>query len=228
MLNFANPYNGEQGATCSVSFGSIADRATVDDDQAEAGFHRAKLLGEFGVIKAKLANGDIQSGTKVLAFDDDRSSGYVYTKGRGMILRRTDKASKETTEVSFTKSVQQAQFGVKSRRWSVPQQADNRGIAAFTPKPPVNIASTSKGSLTDEDVTGMFLQIRDRIAREQELDPIAANVDLDERVYREAGVKAGYTPAEIKAKIDAYKASGKKLSALRKTLVKAGKMKATG
>jgi hypothetical protein len=225
MINFVNPYNGEQGATCSVSFGSMADTASVDDNQAEAGYHRSRFMGEWGVIQAKHKKGEVPSGTKVLSFDGPASSGYVFTRRSKLILRKTDKATKETTEVEFTKTVQQAHFSAKTLQWSVPRQADNKGIAAFMAKPPVNLASTSEGSLTDEDVTVKFVQIRDKMAEEQGVTGV--DVELDRKVYREIADKSGYTPAEVKAKIDAYKAAGNKLNDVRRSLARSGKTKKT-
>lgn len=226
MLNFVNAYNGEPGATCSVSFGSMAENASVDDDQSEAGYHRSRFLGEWGVIKAKHQKGEVPSGTKVLSYDGPETSGYVYAKGGKLILRKTDKGTKTTTEVEFTKGVQRAHFESKSLQWSVPRQADNKGVAAFTPKPPVNLASSSTGSRTDEDVTVQFVKIRDRLAEER--GSSGADADLDREVYREIAKKAGYTADEVKAKVDAYKAAGNKLSDVRRSLARSGKTKASG
>lgn len=229
-LGFVDPYSGAAGSTCSVSFDSIASNASVHDNQTEAEFHKAKFLGEWGVIKAKHGKGEIPSGTKVLSFDGPSVSGYVYAKNGKLILRQTQKGIGATKESEFDGAAQRTYLGSKTLKWSVPQQASRRDpepVAAPTPRPPVGQNSTSTGSMTDEDVATMFVQVKDKLATEQGVNVKGSNPALDQKVYQAIGEQTGYTPAEVKGKIDAYKASGKKLSALKKKTMKRGNAPAT-
>ncbi len=92
-------------------------------------------------------------------------------------------------------------------------------VAAPVATPPVNPGSTSVGSMSDEDVSAMFVKIKDDLAKEQGLNIKGANAQLDAVVYKAIGDKTGYTADEVKAKIDAYKAAGNKLSALKKKVM---------
>lgn len=89
--------------------------------------------------------------------------------------------------------------------------------------PPVAPGSSSVGSMTDEDVATLFVAVKDKLAAEKGVNIKGANPALDAEVYAAIADKTGYTPAEVKAKIDAYKATGKKLSALKKKTLKSGK-----
>jgi hypothetical protein len=92
-------------------------------------------------------------------------------------------------------------------------------LAAPTATPPVNPGSTSPGSMTHEDVAAIFVKVKDDLAKEKGLNIKGANPELDAVVYEHIGDATGYTPAEVKAKIDAYKAAGNKLSALKKKVL---------
>jgi hypothetical protein len=92
-------------------------------------------------------------------------------------------------------------------------------VAAPTPVSPVNSGSVSVGSMSHEDVSAMFVKIKDDLAKEQGLNVKGANPALDALVYKAIGDKTGYTADEVKAKIDAYKAAGNKLSALKKKVM---------
>jgi hypothetical protein len=81
--------------------------------------------------------------------------------------------------------------------------------------------SSSVGAMTDEDIATMFVKTKDQLAKDKGiLDLKGTNKALDNEVYDAIGKETGYTQAEVKAKVDAYKASGKKLSALKKKVVK--------
>ena len=103
--------------------------------------------------------------------------------------------------------------------WYKPEK-DPDPVAAPTPKPAVPQNSTSTGSMTDEDVATLFVQLKDQMAKEKGINIKGSNPDLDALVHKAIGDQTGYTAAEVKGKIDAYKASGKKLSALKKKTLK--------
>lgn len=86
-------------------------------------------------------------------------------------------------------------------------------------------AVASTGKLTDEDVAQMFVKIKDDIAKELNINIKGANPILDNKVFEKIAKQTGYKALEVKQKIDRYKASGKKLSALKKkTLGKTSKV----
>lgn len=94
--------------------------------------------------------------------------------------------------------------------------------AAPTPKPAVAQNSTSTGSMSDEDVATLFVQIKDQLATEKGLNIKGSNPGLDAEVYQAIADQTGYSPGEVKGKIDQYKSTGKKLSALKKKVLKKG------
>lgn len=96
-------------------------------------------------------------------------------------------------------------------------------IASPTPSAAVIPGSDSVGSMSDEDVSAMFVKIKDDLTKELGVNVKGANPDLDKVVYKAIGGKTGYTPEEVKAKIDQYKADGNKLSALKKKVMNGSK-----
>lgn len=96
-------------------------------------------------------------------------------------------------------------------------------VASPSPLPAVSTGSDSVGSMSHEDVAAMFVKIKDDLAKEKGLNIKGANPDLDKLVYQAIGDKTGYTADEVKAKIDAYKADGHKLSALKKKVLSGSK-----
>ncbi len=316
-----NPYNGDEEETCSVSFQAQQEflgGPGVSNQQTEAEFNKSKLLGEWGVIAAKLGKGEIASGTKVLTYSQANGKrGYAYVKGSklhykfydakgdleddeqddksfGEILIKSktwkaaipqavsSKPKPEPVKVfygdpGFTSSAKashkpgqviavgveqyikmgdqgkyelwQAADGgyVKSAQssllsslmddeeaWFKPDKKDatpnatpattssppsSAQVAAPTATAAVDAGSESVGSMSHEDVAAMFVKIKDDLAKEQGLNIKGANPELDAVVYKAIGGKTGYTPAEVKGKIDAYKAQGNKLSALKKKVL---------
>lgn len=419
-IQVQNPYSGQVEDTCSVSFASQAHVASVHDQQTEAQFNKAKLMGEWGVIKAKAAKGGIAEGTKVMTYEGNAIEGYAYVKNGKLRLRQYTKATGKRIEVDFDEEMQNAIFSSASFKFSIPQSvlpkqdqsdtihqmtgwdpdqmilssywaavnkikksgklepgtvvavnpdyqvrlvykggtgeqvyeiqvANNDGnwthdeyvewpqqamstydegwhtppdtatvtpphaapsqakpmtkddfkkiqqddtlkegdllavatstsgatqyrivmgktdspwpfllqakgssdnvfkqidkadwiadltddgqkwykpekdpepIAAPTPKPAVAQGSTSTGSMSNEDVATMFVKIKDQLATIKGVNIKGSNPELDAEVYKAIGDAIGYTPTEVKLKIDAYKATGKKLSALKKKALK--------
>ena len=413
---FINPVSGQEEETCSVSFASQMHVASVHDGQTEAQLHKSKLLGEWGVIKGKLATGQIPDRTKVLTYEGTNAKGYIYVKDGKFYVRRYSNTGK-MNEMVFDENTQNTYFKVATFKWAIPQatklnqpsdlmesivgvgpdqpmpmsawgklkKAGNDGkipdgtvvlvnengmdrlvykdgkwkaqtdwnedgnwqlfesfehpadvldnmneegwktppatpipgpaasqepkpmtqaeakliqqsdslkegdilavaksssgatqyrivmgkedspapflvmakgpsdtaysqidksdwfpdliddgnkwykpedkpepVAAPTPKPPVAQNSASAGSMSDEDVAIMFVKIKDQLAAEKGINIKGSNPELDLEVYKAIGDQIGYQAYEVKAKIDAYKATGKKLSALKKKHVKKG------
>lgn len=219
---YHNPYTGSDGETCSVSFGAQQKlKATgLSGQQTEAEFNQSKLLGEWGVIKGKVANGEIKPGTKVLSGVDTEATRVTITSTANpdTFFWKTYPADVHAKGVSvlydkdlLNHLVQNAQV-----KWTVP----NSSGAAPTPSPAVPGFSNSKGSMSDEDVATLFVTIKDKLAKEQGLAIKGANPALDKEVYDAIAQETGYTGAEAKSKVDNYKASGKKLSSLKKKTLK--------
>ncbi len=319
-MNFINPYSGQEEESCSVSFGvqqQVLGNST-GSAQTEAQYNKSKLLGEIGVMKGKLANGQIPDGTKVLAYESaDGYRGFYFVKGGelkdrlykpdGTILNKEGFTSFSNAEyliglakykvsipqavspkpkpepVPFTKaeakalsdnpnylsegeiiavnaagdfltySLEQDVFSLSEKQeygsvakgssyilsslmgegeWFKPESKTSTKPKTVSPATPplsqvaaptataaVNPASESAGSMSDEDVSAMFVKIKDDLAKEKGLNIKGANAELDALVYKEIGEKTGYTGIEVKGKIDAYKAAGNKLSALKKKVL---------
>lgn len=311
--DYVNPYSGEEEETCSVSFAAQQQMAgSVDSPQTEAQYNKSKMLGEWGVITAKLAQGKIPNGTKVLAYTNSTagSRGYLYVKGGKLWkktyppggLKATDSEASPKVAELFIKSAiydvslpqainapkttalpgefmslkaagvltpgseflyhgdTKSNYKIKgihvkvvdvpntgpstvqlvdvetgekvgqqvssSAKWwieKLPSKAETKPsatpIASPTPSPAVNTGSSSVGSMSHEDVAAMFVKIKDDLAKEQGLNIKGANPELDKLVYAKIGEATGYTGDEVKAKIDAYKAQGNKLSVLKKKVL---------
>jgi hypothetical protein len=332
-ISIPNPYTGQDDETCSVSFQAQQQMAAgVGSPQTEAEYNQSKLLGEWGVVKAKMKKGQIPNGTKVLTYTNSyaQTRGYVFVSDGKLVGRKYGKdgvpktfAVTDTTGDNFIKSdmykvsIPQAVspkpkpepvpitaqdliklanldpttipdgkvvavkpsgeyvkwnaseqyfqlmvpepngFGLIMQKqteyadeligvnhgWFKPDGKDSTSnaqpqtttsppaptqVAAPTPTTPVNAGSTSVGSMSHEDVSAMFVKIKDDLAKEKGLNIKGANAALDEEVYKAIGNATGYTSAEVKAKIDAYKAAGNKLSALKKKVLAGTKKVPTG
>ena len=327
-VNIIDPFSGDEVETCSVSMKAQQDLlgASTSNPQTEAQFHKSKILGEWGVIAAKLQKKQIKSGTKVGVFESTKNAtrGYVYVKGDSLwqktytpdgktfdqLVKPSDfetfiKSSSLKTSIpeavaakpkpegvplsnddiynvenagpnlpdgtivavkadgTYIKTQYNEQYDVveyvqmaldaNSGAYYVQDQAalfialvhENQGwlkpdgkkntpsaapktvippaspsqVAAPTPAAPVNTASASPGSMSHEDVSAMFVKIKDDLAKEQGLNIKGANAALDQEVFAAIGKLTGYSAEEVKAKIDAYKAAGNKLSALKKKVM---------
>jgi ADP-ribosyltransferase exoenzyme len=326
-ISVPNPYTGKDDETCSVSFAAQQklNETGVSGQQTESEYNKSKILGEIGVMKAKLDGGQIPDGTKVLTYHTKEGlRGYYFVKGGKLKDRLYDKDGKVISKESFT-SFSNGEYMVNLGKYNVaiPQSVapkpkpegvpltkaeaqlidDGEGafssdpdkvlavnaagdfitfddksdkfllhtkaedgygyvvsdqkqliqsytnnsqwfkpddkattpnatpkvttpttkvsapVASPTPAPAVNPASGSVGSMSNEDVAAMFVKIKDDLVKELGINIKGANSDLDAVVHKSIGGKTGYTQAEVKAKIDAYKADGNKLSALKKKVM---------
>lgn len=222
-VTVSNPYSGKEEETCSVSFAAQQSYANgVSTPQTEAQYNTSKLLGEWGVIKAKLAKGEIPPGTKVLSFTSPNGSrGYLSVKGGKLYQKLYTSTGKGLPEFAADPSVGDALIKASGYNVTIPQsvKGKNDTIAFPTPSSAVDAGSDSVGSMSHEDVAAMFVKIKDDLAKEKGLNIKGSNPDLDVEVYKAIGDKTGYTAAEVKGKIDAYKAAGNKLSALKKKVL---------
>lgn len=213
-----NPYSGKDDDTCSVSFAAQQKVVGgVSSQQTEAEYNASKLLGEWGVLKAKVATGQIATGTKLMTFADQSDPelrGYLYAKGQAVWQKVYH--GKHLIQDQASTPVK-GEGVIKANLWNV--AIPSASPAAATPSTPVNSGSDSAGSMSHEDVAAMFVKIKDDLAKEKGLNIKGANPELDQLVYTAIGEKTGYTTQEIKGKIEAYKAGGNKLSALKKKVL---------
>lgn len=333
-ISIPNPYSGKDDETCSVSFAAQQSFVGSDtgNEQTEAEYYKSKMLGEWGVLTAKLQKGQIPDGTKILTFSDAAtgSRGYLFVKG-GKVFEKSFTSSGTLTSSpgGSNSSMANGLYIIDKEKYNaaIPQAVSSTGepepttvgpkpltkqdmidakttstvtstvaitqdggykvvhnsfsgfsllkkndtghytymettpsgniiyahmqgtgkpfykptaegkpptisvkadppasmLAAPTPTPPVNPGSASVGSMSDEDVSAMFVSIKDTLAKEKGLNIKGANPELDKEVYDAIAAKTGYTGAEVKAKIDAYKAAGNKLSALKKKVLSGSK-----
>lgn len=228
-VTIPNPYTGEDDQTCSVSFQAQQQMAGgVRSPQTEAQYNASKLLGEWGVIKGKVTNGQIPNGTKVLTYTNAyaQSRGYIVVSGGKLVGKKFPKSG-PAKDFTVTDSTGENFIQSELYKVSIPRAVGSK-VAAATPATPVDASSTSVGSMSHEDVAAMFVKIKDDLAKEKGLNIKGANPALDEEVYKAIAKVTGYTPAEVRAKIDAYKALGNKLSALKKKVLAGTKQVPTG
>lgn len=230
--SYVNPYSGDEEETCSVSFAAQHKMAgSTGSAQTEAEYNKSKMLGEWGVIMAKLAKGEIPEGTKVLTLLNlkTKARGYLFVKDGKLYNRSyTDKGIKTefAVDVDYGQSYIKSKYyetsipqAVNKPKASAPTKAAPATVAAPTPATAVDPGSTSVGSMSHEDVSAMFVKVKDDLAKEQGLNIKGANPQLDKLVYAKIGEATGYTDEEVKGKIEAYKAAGNKLSALKKKVL---------
>lgn len=211
-----NPYSGKDDETCSVSFAAQQKVVGgVSSPQTEAEYTASKLKGEVGVLQAKVAMGEVPNGTKVATFSAGETvRGYFYVKGGAIYKKLYVNGHQSQDTLSDTQNILHM-IDNSTIDVAIPHASP----AATTSASPVNSGSSSVGSMSHEDVAAMFVKIKDDLAKEKGLNIKGANPELDQLVYKAIGEKTGYTADEVKGKIDAYKADGNKLSALKKKVL---------
>jgi hypothetical protein len=205
--------------TCSISADFMNSNADilVPQGMTEANLSGAQAKGQWGVVCAKAAKGEIQMYSKVAhgTKPDGTTFSVTYTG-----LSKYDKTL-ATFDVLKIKGSKHNTFSA-SKNSAFMQQVLDEATWKFgnATKPTVAGGSKSVGAMSDEDVSALFVTVKDQLAKDKGINIKGANPQLDSLVYKEIGDAIGYTPAEVAAKIDAYKATGKKLSALKKKVAK--------
>jgi hypothetical protein len=223
-LSFHGPYTVSPGQTCSIAVDYMseamhkADKLAAKYGPNEATWNKLSHEAGWNVIKTKADLGQFKTGDKVGSWlgEDGKLLDIIFSN------KHNTRWQLKNTELNYLTGFQDdyqfEQFFVKGKyskngntRWGVgPQQ-----------KPPsVLPGSTSTGAVTDEDMASLFVQTKDVIAKELDLPIKGANPLLDKQVYAKIAEETGYSALEVKAKVDAYKASGKKLSVLKKKVLK--------
>lgn len=201
--------------TCSYTFAAVANN--IDSLKAngltEADLSDMSKMGEWGVLKGKIAQGQIPHGQKLFTGLSSLDQ-LVVVHWNEELFKLQLKFPGSAAQDLFKDLTTFEDLWLKSKgyEWT---------LGKATKKMDVSPNSTSVGALTDEDAAALFVQTKDALAKEKGiLDLKGKNKQLDTEVYESIGQQTGYTGLEVKAKVDAYKASGKKLSALKKKVLK--------
>lgn len=241
--NFKGDLSGfewqEKGFASTTTNKAIADSYQIPDDQNHPKFHGTNVqmkvrvaAGVNALQTSTWTQGSAANGPQA-EITLDRNMKWKVVKDNGFDANGVRQLEIEvepkdggTASIGSTGSAQ----GTGSKSADKPETtgAGSTQVAAPTPATPVDSGSTSVGSMSHEDVSAMFVKIKDDLAKEKGLNIKGANAALDEEVYKAIGKATGYTPAEVKAKIDAYKAAGNKLSALKKKVLAGTKQVPTG
>lgn len=191
--------------TCSVSAAYQAKSAEKLKvlGQTEAQAKNATLQGHYGYLKGSWDH--LPDGEHL--FD----ATHIQQGVKWKVEKFGDKALfKAPNGSSFNVSLDGIENYLESKGWSFDLPGG---------KSPVSSVSKSIGNMSDEDVATMFVKTKDEIAKAKGINIKGINTELDNMVYEAISKEIGYTPGEVKAKVDAYKASGKKLSVLKKKTV---------
>lgn len=220
--------SGMNGQTCSYTAKFIAD--TVKDFKAmgvsEAKLQDGLVKGHWGVLTGKALDGTLKPGTVMLrgkgvmesSVFKDAEIRFSYA-GNGQVKKQIFKNGNPVGQpVTLPMDSVEALYVENP----VPGKWDMRLPTQKTPS--VGSSSPSVGSMTDEDAAMMFVKTKDDFAKAKGINIKGANPQLDVEVFDSIAKVTGYSPKEIQAKVEAYKASGKKLSALKKKVM-SGKAK---
>lgn len=192
------------GEACSVTTAYHAKNTVKPTGMSEADWAKHQAQGELGVVLGKQAKGELVDGD--------------YFASTGL--------SKATIIVKKNKFYWKSNLSGNVEADPLPdgelEMLINTGKWRRVGKkpPPVLPSSQSVGHMSDEDISVLFVKSKDDIASMKGIPIQGSNPVLDQEVYEAIGKITGYTKAEVVAKIDAYKATGKKLSALKKKVMK--------
>jgi len=221
MLSFQDHFNGFDGQTCSYTTKFISDNHVKAKalGQNEVQYRQQLVQGHMGFLSGKWYQQMWDPGKVVMRakFDNDPVHGkftWSWTE-KGKIKQKEilngQEYDSELTWQQFDAFINKA-LNDKNYTVSLP-----------THRPPaVSPSSNSVGALTDEDAAILFVKTKDEFAKAKGINIQGANPALDLEVYESIAKVTGYTQNEIRLKIEAYKASGKKLSSLKKQVL-AGK-----
>lgn len=210
-ISYTDPWSGSSATTCSVSAGYAAKHAESLKARGltEAQWVKQKHLGTWGVVKGKLLAGTAPD----LPFAIYKSGANTWKIGvkNGKILAHNESGFDFLPDTEAFEEVW-VKGALNNGDWT--------WVGVHTPKAgPVDLTTVSKGALTDVDAATLFVKTKDEFAASKGINIKGANPALDNEVFQAIANETGYTAAEVKAKVNAYKASGKKLSALKKKAV---------
>lgn len=196
----------------------------MQQGMSEADLNGAQAKAQLGVAIGKAQAGEIRRYAKIATGrDEDLNLDYQLTYQGVQRIGRNDRHIFEILETGpgrhrFFKFSD----GNYDRR-DIQDLMDNADWDfAGVPKPsaPTPISPRSPGAMTDEDMAVIWVKTKDRIAKELGINPKGATKELDDRTFKAIAEETGYKPVDVKAKLDAYRGSGKKLSVLKKRVLK--------
>lgn len=216
---YEDAFTGAQSSTCSVA-AAYAMKVQKESGHrlSEAEWAKHQHYGTWGVIKGKFQTGSLPD----LPFAQYTVGGQTLKIGmKNGKLTYYNLSTKSTGEILVEQLDDIVDFAVQEPNIV----SEFKWLGQHTPDVPnVPLSSKSVGSLSDEDAAALFVKVKDDIAKAKGINIKGINPQLDADVYAAIAKQTGYTAEELTAKVNAYKASGKKLSALKKK-VKAGKAK---
>lgn len=203
-LTIPNHYGGGTAETCSYS--GAFQAKNIAGKTSEVLLNKAMTKGEVGALIGKAQKGELTNGTilfknvKESALDDEFA--IIWDLDQFMLtspgLPPSPMYFDEVAE--YVETLNMRRLG--------------------KPPPAVPLNSASVGNMTDEDAAILFVKSKDEIAASKGIPIQGANPALDAEVYAAIADVTGYTTNEIIAKIAAYKGTGKKLSSLKKQVLK--------
>lgn len=213
-ISFVDPFSGAEDKTCSVAAkyaSKLAHDLKAKGLLSEADWQQQIHLGTWGVIKGKLEAG--------LMPDVKLAEWKLHTNAVPW------KIGVKNGEIVAVRLGEEVLLEIKDFEEYWVQVAGNGGGASwkwfgpYAPKESPLLGSTSVGAMTDQDVATLFVKTKDEIAKAKGINIKGANPWLDNEVFAAIAKETGYTAAEVKAKVEAYKATGKKLSSLKKKVL---------
>jgi hypothetical protein len=219
VLNAASVFGGEM-KTCSVSGAYMAENAEtlVPQGLTEAQFSGAQAKGQLGVAFAKIEKGEIKKYAKIADGVNDNGDSFTLIYQGLVQVGRSQKHSIDVlkTQASGRFTHYNAGFNspllqdlMEQAKWKF-GRSSRPSVAAGT------AAKASVGAMSDEDVATLFVVIKDDLAKEKGINIKGVNTALDKEVFQNIGDRIGYTAIEVSNKVSAYRATGKKLSVLKK------------
>ena len=227
VSRFDGPFGGKI-ATRSTTPRYMADNSTslVSKGMTESGYNGAEAKSRLGEVIAAAERGELRK-YQTVARGKDPDLDDVYEITYQGVEKQALGKEYHTFEMmrtgprgfrhhvfsnkNYTREDIQDAFDVAE--WDFPTLP-----APAAPRP--LISPKSPGAMTDEDMAIIWVKTKDRIARELGINPKGATKELDDRTYKAIADETGYKPAEVKAKLDAYRQGGKKLSVLKKKVLK--------
>lgn len=209
-LDFVDFFTGADAQTCSYTTDFISKHAKTARDlgMTEKDYQNGLVQGHWGVLKGKISGDELNPGTILFQGKTD-TGGKVrasWSPAQGKIRLVYDNGDSLMVDPwNFDAYLKSPNY-----EWRVPT----------APVSAVSNSSKSIGALTNEDAATMFVKTKDEFAKAKGINIKGANPMLDKEVFNAIAKATGYTPAEITQKVENYKSSGKKLSALKKKALK--------
>lgn len=223
-----DPFSGEKYDVCSYTTALKASNATKPAGMSEQQWEKSKQKGSFGVAQGKHMAGELKNGdafafqTVVLDQGKYRTTRFSFSGPNQIVadiryFTPDGTLYKKSLDALTGEEFNFLYIGEDTLKFVGPK-------GKFMPGPAVDPKVNSVGKLTDEDMSAMFVKTKDDFAKAKGLNIKGANPALDLEVYDSLAKFTGYTAKDVAAKIERYKASGKKLSALKKQVASGKKV----